>query len=238
MKYVSGIFFVAFAVGITLLAYSGMQKSAIPIGDSSTTGRLEKLVPAEIASMTSENKPLGNTEEVVRASEKILNVTDFLNREYTTADGVKFTLYISYWAENKTRVVLAATHTPDRCWVKNGWKSLPDCAKSDVVVSTGGRSLMPAYLRRYEIKTDAQTIERDVAFWFIVDGKSYDYGSENLYVPNPITWLKSTLFASSPEMYFVRIDSSEDISKILGRADVKALLEKLGDLTLFERPKK
>ena len=84
---------------------------------------LEIAMPMDFDGLKGRDIPLGNTEEVTRATEKILAVNEFLNREYTLPDGRKFSVYISYWAPKKEPVRVASTHTPDRCWVRNGWKN-------------------------------------------------------------------------------------------------------------------
>lgn len=207
------------------------------VGDTEKyDGFLASKIPLRIGGMAGVDKPLGNTEEVIRASEKVLNVSDFLNREYTTASGIKFTLYISYWSKNKERITNASSHTPDRCWVKNGWKNRSGKAKVVDSLAAGGKKLMPAYYREYSIETGFGEERRNVYYWFVADGKHYDFGkNKSSYIPNPWVWLKSGLFIGSPEMYFIRLDSSSDMSLILEDGDAQKLLEYLGGLAIYRK---
>ena len=59
-------------------------------------GRLKTAIPYEIDGWTSKDSGLGDTEEVQRAAEKVLNVTDYVNRTYSK-NGADFTVYIAYW---------------------------------------------------------------------------------------------------------------------------------------------
>lgn len=199
---------------------------------------LEIAMPMDFDGLKGRDIPLGNTEEVTRATEKILAVNEFLNREYTLPDGRKFSVYISYWAPKKEPVRVASTHTPDRCWVRNGWKNDDSKKKQNEVLTVGGKPLMPAYYREYTVENMGKSYRRYVWFWFIVDGKRYDYKMSDNYAPSPIMYVKNMIedaLQGSPEMYFVRIDSDVPLAKFLGQKEFKSALEKLGELILFEK---
>ncbi len=200
---------------------------------------LKLTVPAAIGSMTSKDLPLGNTEEVVRASERLLSVTEWLNREYKFADGKTFQLYISYWAPNKLDVRYASLHTPDRCWVENGWKNLHDRKKHDYMLKVGNRELFPAYYREYSFKNEYVSLKRNVWFWFVVDGKRYEYGNDAL-ISNPVSYLKHAFtdaLIGSPEQFFVRIDSEMPLEELPKRKEFTELLDKLGAMVLYPKTK-
>lgn len=202
-------------------------------------GYLKLTIPAEIGQTKSKDLPLGNTEEVVRASERLLSVTEWLNREYTLPDGKTFQLYISYWAPNKLDVRYASLHTPDRCWVENGWTNLHDKKKHDYFLSAKNGKLFPAYYREYDFKTEFSTYHRNVWFWFIVDGKRYEYGQDAL-ISNPISYLGhafSDALAGSPEQFFVRIDSEYPLENFINNKDFLELLDKLGTMVLYPKNK-
>ena len=225
------IFFSVFVASIIILA--GEKTS---VDDSAYKDILEKTIPIKIGKMQGKELPLGNTEEVIRASEKILFVSDFLNREYTTADNKKFTLYISYWVKNKMRITDSATHTPDRCWVKNGWTNHSEHAKIDTSLSVNGKKLKPAYSRVFSIKAQTHTEKRNVLYWFIADKKHYNFGKEkSSHIPNPFVWLKGALFVGSPEMYFVRIDSTHNIKELFKDKDFQKLLNYVGEIAIYEQ---
>lgn len=200
---------------------------------------LQAAIPANIGEMVSKDMPLGDTEEVIRATESILLVNEFLNREYKFPDGKTFSLYISYWEPNKEDLMKASEHTPDRCWVKNGWKNLDDKKRFDDILETDGKKLKPAYYRELTFKHVSGTFKRNVWFWFIADGERYTYfNSNDTYSVSPLAYIfngfKDAL-KGSPEQYFVRIDSEYPLEDFYENKDFKKLLSHLGELILFEK---
>ena len=200
---------------------------------------LRHTIPATLNEMSSKDLPLGNTEELARASERILSVTEWLNREYTLSNGKTFQLYISYWAPNKTNVRNASTHTPDRCWVENGWINIENKKKHDYLLLPNIDAIMPAYYREYEFKVGFNTFHRNVLFWFVVDGERYEYGKDAL-ISNPISYLKyvfTDALKGSGEIFFIRIDSSTPIEEISKDRDFQSLVKILGNMVLYTNQK-
>jgi len=239
MKYlISGICLIISLLGMLMLLFP------IKINRQGETceGYLASKIPMQIGSISGTDKELAATEEVKRATERTLNVSDYLNREYKTADGKTFSLYMSYWLPNKEKMVLASTHTPDRCWIKNGWKSNPEKRLNGKIIKINDKNLFPAYSREYSINVNSyNTVTRKVWFWFIVDGKIYDYKTSSNYIPNPILWIKNSIIESIegyPEMYFVRLDSDLEMESFLQDKDFQSLLEILGNLILFDPAQK
>lgn len=199
---------------------------------------LETALPMDFDGLKGKDIPLGANEEVTRATEKILAVNEFLNREYTLSDGGKFTVYISYWAPKKEPVRVASTHTPDRCWVRSGWKNDDSKKKQSEVLTVGGKKLMPAYYREYTVENMGNTYRRYVWFWFITGGKRYDYNASDNYAPSPIMYVKNMIndaLRGSPEMYFIRVDSDIPLAELLNKKEFESALVKLGELILFEK---
>jgi len=201
-------------------------------------GFLKAKVPEQFGKMIGEDKPLAATEEVQRATENILVVSDYLHREYTLADGKKFTLYISYWAKNKEEVHKAATHTPDRCWSSSGWKSDLSKKRGNYKLHISDKELFDAYYREFSYKSGAMREEakRYVLFWFIVDGKRYDFGTKDLFFADPVKWIKNAIEGAlhgSPEQFFIRIDSEHPIESFVNDPDFIALMGTLGKEFLY-----
>ena len=200
-------------------------------------GRLKTAIPYEIDGWTSKDSGLGDTEEVQRAAEKVLNVTDYVNRTYSK-NGADFTVYIAYWKPDTMEIHRASSHSPDRCWVRNGWKNDDSKKKQHEVLNVAGKNLMPAYYREYTVENMEKIYRRYVWFWFVVDGKRYDYKTSDNYAPNPIMYVKNMVedaLQGSPEMYFVRIDSDIPLAELFKAREFKSALEKLGELILFEK---
>ncbi len=211
------------------------------ISQSTAIGYLKTQIPDKFMGATSTEKELGATEEVVRATEKILNVSDYLNREYTLSSGKKLTLYISYWEPAKDPIEQASTHTPDRCWVNNGWTCNEQTRRlSDTItIKDFNKKLKPARYGEYTFKRDNDIYKpyiRYVWYWFLVDGKVYEFTKKN-YAPSPYLWLKNTLTymnQKAPEMYFIRIDTDFPIDELRNDLEFNQLLKYLGEMILFE----
>lgn len=202
---------------------------------------LSSKIPAKFDNVFSTEKPLGDTEEVTKATEKQLVVSDYLNREYTLSDGRKFTLYISYWMPSREVIERASAHTPDRCWIENGWRCNEKTRRFSDVIEVAGKKIMPARYGEYAIQKGGvdKPYVRYVWYWFVADGKIYEYTKSN-YFPGPIQWLKNSFVSATegaPEMFFVRIDADYPLDDIRNNKEFLSLLEKLGEMVLFEKQK-
>ncbi len=241
-KFFSVVSFIVACLGI-FFVFTAEKKSKL-ISESTAVGYLKTQIPDKFMGATSVEKELGATEEVVRATEKILNVSDYLNREYTLSSGKKLTLYISYWEPAKEPIEFATTHTPDRCWVNNGWvcneqtRRLSDSIK----IANQQKKIKPARYGEYTYSFKdgiSKPYTRFVWFWFIANGEIYEFTKENKGV-SPYMWLKNTLTymnQKAPEMYFVRIDSDIPLDEFRNDTEFQQLLKYLGDMILFEGKK-
>ncbi len=200
-------------------------------------GRLKGAIPAETRGWTSKDGELGDTEEVKRAAEKVLNVTDYVNRSYSK-DGSEFTVYIAYWKPDTMEIHRASSHSPDRCWVANGWKNLEDGKSEFSALDIGGMRLFGGFSRAYSISTERGTVKRYVWYWHIVDGKPYDYGKSDNFTPTFSNWLRGVFSAAvegMPEQYFIRVDSSVPLEGLKADAGFAEVMKSLGKLVLEEK---
>ena len=234
--------FVAACALIVILLAAGFMFFGIEQASSTKPaaplGHMAKLIPMEAGKWKGEDVPLGQTEEVVRAAESLLLVTEFLSRNYKTSDGRDFTLYISYWAAGKEPVIRASRHVPDNCWVGNGWKLDKDKKRDGIVYKVGDKNLKPGYYREFDFtQSDGLSVHRNVFYWYIVDGKPYHYGSGDTAIPGPAQYIRNLMnqcFEGIPEQYFIRLDTGGSIEELLKDPDVQPILKGLGELTLFE----
>lgn len=240
MVKIIAIFSFIVAVSALVLTFVGFGTSQNLVPPK-PEGHLAVVVPMEVGKWQGKDTPLGETEEVQRASENILSVTEYLSRKYTSSNS-EFTLYISYWAQGKESVTQASTHVPDNCWVRNGWTNLVDKKSDGNLMSLNGKNLKPFYKREFEIKEPSGAIQnRKVAYWYIVNGKPYDYGKGETSIPSPTKYIKNMIKQSRegiPEQYFVRVDSARPIDEILKDKDFQKILNALGELILFEEETK
>lgn len=217
-----------FAIGYTPKSHEIVAKPA---------GHMDALIPHNPPGWNSEEVPLGQTEEVARAAEKILATTEHFSRRYISDDKTRsFTVYISYWARGLADPRLAASHTPDRCWVSNGWKNYLDKAKYEYPVKIDGKDFIPAYYRELSVDTIGGSNYRYVIFWHTVDGERYDYGTGNtMFNAGAYNYIRNIFvsnFGTPPEQYFIRVDSDIPIEKLMPDKGFKEVLSGLGKLVL------
>lgn len=226
---------VAVAIYFLFFAYSTTVKT-----QPKATDHLKQSIPATLDGWTSKDLPLGPTEEAVRSAEKILGSNEYLNREYTSVDGSKsFVVYIAYWEAGKANGRVVTDHTPDKCWVLNGWENDKSKARSDVVLEADNMKLIPAFYRRMTFKNFSTPVERFVCFWHMMDGVRYDYGeSGTIFNAFSFEYLKNLListFKGAPEQYFIRVDSSQDILTLKEDKDFQKIVKSLGKLVLEQK---
>lgn len=215
-----------------------------PHSDSETAtteleGRLKTAIPYEMDGWTSKDSGLGDTEEVQRAAEKVLNVTDYVNRTYSK-NGTDFTVYIAYWKPDTMEIHRASSHSPDRCWVANGWKNIDSEKKEFKSLDIGDEKLLGGFSRAYTLPTEMGIVKRYVWYWHIVDGTPYGYGKSDNFTPTLSNWLKGVFSAAikgMPEQYFVRVDSSVPLENLKSDPGFIKVMKALGKLTLEEKNK-
>jgi hypothetical protein len=173
--------------------------------------------------------PLGGTEYLTGEAKKALDYDDMVNREFIRG-GVKFGIYVAYWRPGKMPTQLVASHTPDRCWMENGWQCLGAKFRQPEVV--GNVALQPAEWRLFAPPDGG--LPTYVLFWHLVDGRDFDYGRVFDGISRPSVWVKAAvqqLLHGNGEQYFIRLTSSvpfEDLSSDPGFDEVVSSLAKLG----------
>lgn len=198
-------------------------------------GKLKAALPTNPDGWTSQDHELGETDEVRRSAEKILGVTDYLNRSYTK-NGKEFTVFVSYWKPDTMEIYRAAAHRPDRCWVANGWTNVADKKAMFDSLEVDGQTLCGGYSRFFTISTEGGRLSRNVMYWHFVDGKPYEFNDNS--VAHFSQWVKEifdSVWAGKPEQLFVRIDSSSDFKTLMRDKGFKSVLKSLGKLALDKK---
>lgn len=164
---------------------------------------------------------------------RILNLDDFVYREYRHPVHGSFTVYVAYWGPGKMPIRLVSQHTPDRCWTENGWVCTD--RRFNVEKQLGDIALQPAQWGEYMIR-DYRT---QAYFWHLVDGEMYWLSGENM---NTRTTIKSVLidlknftFREKPRQYFIRIVSAQPLVELWELPEFQAVVKPLADLGLADR---
>lgn len=201
MKRVSFIFLFLALLFIPLVQ---LIKPSYENVDSLPLPNMDAFAPPVVENWTVEDIPLGNTEAVSESALKTLKLDSFVQRSYKRA-GKDITVYIAYWKPGTMDTRLVASHTPDRCWVENGWSC--EESRNGAAMDMNGLDIVPVQYRRFKMKGHSQT----VYYWLMVNGQRYQFGDRLNTYPNPLDFFRDffkEVLRGRPEHYFVRISSN------------------------------
>lgn len=176
-----------------------------PQSERTFKGAVKDLLPteSEMSGWAVEYQPIADSPEMKKAVSELLNYDDAVFAIYTRGD-MRLAVYIAYWAPGKMSHRLVAGHTPDVCWVGNGWKIAE--ARSGVRMSDGlGGQLQPGEER--VMSQGGQT--EFVIFWHLLDGQAKSYGTQDMppwYAF--ITDIFDRRLNQQPEQLFIRVSSN------------------------------
>ena len=219
------------ATGLVLAGAILLQLAARlkPVPEGSLAAPLAELVPADLPGWEVINLDLGPTESVTARSHQLLNLDDFVHRQYRRGDRV-FTVYVAYWEPGKMPVRLVNQHTPDRCWTEAGWV----CADREwnVERSAMGRPLQPGQWGLFELGD----VKNYTYFWHIVGGVAHWYGGERLNTKSSLTtvWEDIRKFGLNVhrEQFFVRVTSPQPMDALWEQDGFNQIMAELADLCL------
>jgi hypothetical protein len=147
--------------------------------------------------------PIAESEEMKKAVNELLNFEKAIFREYKKGGRV-LQVYAAYWSPRKFHPRLIADHTPDVCWVSNGWRmSKPNYAYQ---VPSNNLTLQHAQYRLFE----ANGAFLNVIYWHVVDGRLSGYAEgvntrSNKFTDDVISSIKN----GSGEQFFIRLSSPQ-----------------------------
>jgi len=219
-------------ITLTLLAAVALQATMMlrPKPPPSLQTPLSEILPAAFPGWETQDLKLGATETLHERSENILRLNDFVYRQYD-GGGHSFGVYVAYWHPGKMPVRLVNSHTPDRCWIENGW-TCTDRSWDVDLTPKAGVPLQPAQQGVYEI----QGFEQHVYFWHIVDGEVHWYGGErqNRYTTPTVILDDLRKFGLNVhrEQFFVRVASPEPFDALWERAEFREVMQTLAELCL------
>ncbi len=129
---------------------------------------LLRRLPSPPATWAVTDLPVATSEEMKKAVKELLNYDGAVFREYRHA-GKSLTLYAAYWQPRRFHPRLVAMHTPDVCWVSNGWQmEQPDYAWK---LDRFGLDFWPAQYRWFRAENSSQ----HVLYWHVVNGRLSGY---------------------------------------------------------------
>ncbi len=203
-----------------------------PETNFAVTINLENKIPQNLAGWDSEDLPLGANEIIEAAANRQLVLDDFIIRRYSRGQ-VELTVYIGYWAEGKMDTRFVASHTPDRCWTKNGWICIEQEYNEPIILID--ETTKPSQYRIFEI--NQQPVY--VYYWHLVGNDVYDYGERFNNIPDPAKYVRDfirQLKDGTPEQYFIRINSNVPFTGLFENSSLKPLWQDLLSIGLAAQP--
>lgn len=200
-----------------------------PPARSRVSGKLSEMLPRHLAGWVSRELPLGENELLRKRTEGILQFDDYVYREFTHG-GLSFTVYAAYWEAGKMPTRLVSLHTPDRCWVENGW-TCRDRQNRQIIFADG--HIPPGEWRVFSPPGGRQNVH--TAFWLLVGGRPYDFGSGLNTVPNPLKWWANVVAEARggrTDHLFVRITMDRPFEELATEPVWRELADALGHLGL------
>lgn len=204
MPHRSLLFFAAFFLLLAVLLQAVIPN--LPQPPPRVTQPLDALIPRELPGWTCTDVPLAETEELRARVGEILSFDDHISRLYRRGD-TEILLYVAYWKPGQVPVKQVHEHTPDICWVRNGWQPL--IRAHHVQVSS---ALLPCEERTFSQKGQLAYVR----FWHIVGQDVYS-NPDSAYGQISLNFLKSlTQFGLNQrqEQLFVRISSNQPLPTI------------------------
>ena len=221
--------FLLFAIGgVLIIAIGLMLYTALrPLPAPTLTTPLADLLPRQIAGWMVKDQPIADTQEMKKAVGELLNYDDAVFRTYTQGN-TSIAVYVAYWKPGKMSPRLVAGHTPDVCWVGNGWTCT--ARNFSYKVDLPGHSVRPAQAGTYTISGDTQ----HVLFWHLHQGHLVNYdmtGTPPWWAAFADMWHQGLNLRG--EQFFIRISSNAPIEAALKTAPMRAAIATLGPLGLY-----
>lgn len=187
---------------------------------------LSQTLPLDLPGWTGRELPLADTEETKNAVESILQFDDYFSRSYRSGS-TEVTLYVAYWRPDRMPPRFVGRHTPDRCWILNGWT----CESRSRAVTLAGTQgpLKPAELGTYVFKKDARL---HVAFWHLVGDQVYAYGPEQSDMIVFAAWKDLRTFGLNQrqEQFFIRLASNVPLDQAWRDPGLRTLIASIEGL--------
>ena len=215
---------------LTLLSVTGLQlySTFATASPPSINQPLTELISTDIPGWEMRELPIAETEELKEAVVETLNFDDHLSRIYTKGDTFIY-LYIAYWKEGKMPIRLVQAHTPDICWVRNGWDLKSD--QTSVNLNVGSVPLKPAESRIFEKDHQVQY----VYYWHVIGRETYTARAVGNNAPfDIIRALFKFGFHQKAEQFFVRLSSNVPLDNKWQDIGFKTLQQDMANLCLVQ----
>jgi len=208
--------------GFSLRVYFAL----VPPPEPTLDDRLSDIVPEELNGWKIIDQDMAESPESSERISDFLNFDDALFRIFKKGDTF-VGLYIAYWLPGKASYRWAGAHTPDTCWVQNGWTRLD--RKYCIPFQNEETPFQPAEFGIYE--KDGST--QNVYFWHLVGGEAFGYeqeGGHNIFAA--LLDIKKYGLNLRNEQFFIRLSSNKKIEELKKVGGFNQILDSLNDIGL------
>lgn len=183
-------------------------------------------IPSPPAPWTVKDMNIASSEEMKRAVNELLNYDKAVFREYSDGNRT-LSLYVAHWQPRKFHPRLIAIHTPDVCWVGNGWKM--EAADYSYAVNLTAGPAWPAQYREFSINGTTSY----VLYWHVMNGKLSGYAVGPGSLQNSFfRGLVHDMREGVGEQFFIRISSNRPWRDWSGDAFLNQLLDAFSPVLL------
>ena len=208
--------------GLSLRVYFAL----VPPPEPTLDDLLSDIVPEELNGWEIIDQDMAESPESSERISDFLNFDDALFRIFKKGDTF-VGLYIAYWLPGKASYRWAGAHTPDTCWVQNGWTRLD--RKYCIPFQNEETPFQPAEFGIYE--KDGST--QNVYFWHLVGGEAFGYeqeGGHNIFAA--LLDIKKYGLNLRNEQFFIRLSSNKKIEELKKVGGFNQILDSLNDIGL------
>ena len=208
--------------GLSLRVYFAL----VPPPEPTLDDLLSDIVPEELNGWKIIDQDMAESPESRERISDFLNFDDALFRIFKKGDTF-VGLYIAYWLPGKASYRWAGAHTPDTCWVQNGWTRLD--RKYCIPFQNEETPFQPAEFGIYE--KDGST--QNVYFWHLVGGEAFGYeqeGGHNIFAA--LLDIKKYGLNLRNEQFFIRLSSNKKIEELKKVGGFNQILDSLNDIGL------
>ena len=208
--------------GLSLRVYFAL----VPPPEPTLDDLLSNIVPEELSGWKIIDQDMAESPESSERISDFLNFDDALFRIFKKGDAF-VGLYIAYWLPGKASYRWAGAHTPDTCWVQNGWTRLD--RKYCIPFQNEEPPFQPAEFGIYE--KDGST--QNVYFWHLVGGEAFGYeqeGGHNIFAA--LLDIKKHGLNLRDEQFFIRLSSNKKIEELKKIGGFNQILDSLNEIGL------
>ena len=211
-------------LAISLRAYFAL----VPPPQATLHEALADIIPRKLSGWKIKDMDMAESPESSARISNFLNFDDAIFRVFEKGDTF-VGLYIAYWGPGKASYRWAGAHTPDTCWVQNGWTRID--RKYSVPFQHKGDQFQPAEFGIYEKSGNAQT----VYFWHLVGGAAFGYeqqGGHNIL--GALLDIKHHGFDLRQEQFFIRLSSNQNMDDLQRLSGFDQILDSLSTIGLVD----